>query len=252
MPGNIEGNLHAEVINDSGHQSIYNGTVVQNYGHSAGRAKFIGEVLRPVQGATYQGSKFLAQCHQGTRKDVIKALQDWVDLDGQPPICWLSGPAGYGKSAISRTIAETYDNQKRLLGNVFFRRGYDDKQHIGRLIPSLSHQLYHNLPKSQDSIHRAIDAVRDINTLSLEAQFRKLIIEPIQATRKGIAALIPLSRRIIIIDALDECDDKDQMKAFIDAIIHIFQTKLKLHLRILITSRVEEVGAREISLFTER
>ncbi|KAG5650967.1 hypothetical protein H0H81_010389 [Sphagnurus paluster] len=201
----------------------------------------IGEVLRPVQGATYQGSKFLVQCHQGTRKDVIKALQDWVDLDGQPPICWLSGPAGYGKSAISRTIAEFYDKQDRLLGNFFFRRGYDDQQHIARLIPSLSHQLYHKLPESQGSVHSAIDAIPDINALPLEAQFKKFIIDPIRAAnKKRTATSILPSQGIIIIDALDECDDKNEMKVFIHAIIGIFTGRCNLGLRILITSRVEE------------
>jgi hypothetical protein len=45
---------------------------------------------------------------------------------------------------------------------------------------------------------------------------------------------------VIVIDALDECDDKDQMVAFIEIIIHAFMANPGLPLQVLITSRVEE------------
>ena len=45
---------------------------------------------------------------------------------------------------------------------------------------------------------------------------------------------------IIVIDALDECDDRESMRKFIKAIIGAFQGDHQLPLRVLITSRVEE------------
>jgi len=45
---------------------------------------------------------------------------------------------------------------------------------------------------------------------------------------------------IIVIDALDECDDRELMTNFIEAIIGAFQGDHQLPLRVLITSRVEE------------
>ena len=45
---------------------------------------------------------------------------------------------------------------------------------------------------------------------------------------------------IIVIDALDECDDRELMKEFIEAVIYAVPDGHRLPLRILITSRVEE------------
>ena len=44
----------------------------------------------------------------------------------------------------------------------------------------------------------------------------------------------------IIIDALDECNDKDLMGEFIEILIDAFMVNRGLPIRILITSRVEE------------
>jgi hypothetical protein len=45
---------------------------------------------------------------------------------------------------------------------------------------------------------------------------------------------------VIVIDALDECNDKDQMGEFIEIIISAFMVNHGLPVRVLITSRVEE------------
>ncbi|TFK34304.1 hypothetical protein BDQ12DRAFT_689826 [Crucibulum laeve] len=47
------------------------------------------------------------KCHECTRKVVLKKLMDWVrDPLKSRKILWLYGPAGAGKSAIARRIAE--------------------------------------------------------------------------------------------------------------------------------------------------
>jgi hypothetical protein len=45
---------------------------------------------------------------------------------------------------------------------------------------------------------------------------------------------------VIVLDALDECDDKDPMAELIQSIIDTFQEKRRLPVRIFCTSRIEE------------
>jgi hypothetical protein len=76
---------------------------------------------------------------------------------------------------------------------------------------------------------------------SLKHQFKKLIIESILVVRNTIFAC--LARRkplVIIIDALNECDDKDLMAEFILVVIGAFQENHQLPFRVIVASRVEE------------
>jgi len=152
-------------------------------------------------------------------------------------MCWLSGPAGFGKSAISHAIAELYHQKDRLIGNFFFFRGTGDRSILGRLVPTLTHQLYHRVQKTTCSIENAIKTDPLITTKSSTHQFQKLIIGPIRAASNAIPSFPAV---IIVIDALDECDDKVLMQEFIEGVIRTFQENHGLPLRLIITSRVEE------------
>ncbi|KIK93400.1 hypothetical protein PAXRUDRAFT_59272, partial [Paxillus rubicundulus Ve08.2h10] len=62
-------------------------------------------------------------CLPGTRLDLLARLAGWVDHpDVDQRICWLSGLAGSGKSAVAQTIAEKYASQNRLAASFFFSR----------------------------------------------------------------------------------------------------------------------------------
>jgi hypothetical protein len=215
-------------------------------------------MLAPVAGATYHSRRSAAKCFLGTRRDVIAEIARWAndnDNDNESehnsddnecnnastlPICWLSGPAGYGKSAISHAIAEHYDRQGRLVGNFFFFRGGGDRSIIRGLVPTLSHQLYHHVQAARPSIQNAIETNPHITTMFSTSQFQKLIIEPILVASNTAPSVLAQGRLVMVIDGLDECNDKDEMRELIEDLIRIFQEKPGLPLRILITSRVEE------------
>jgi hypothetical protein len=52
-------------------------------------------------------------CQEGTRTRILQEIRQWADGAGHP-VCWLSGPAGTGKTTIAHTIAKEYD---RNVGN---------------------------------------------------------------------------------------------------------------------------------------
>src|SRR5215469_15126382 len=55
-------------------------------------------------------------CLDGTRKEVLTEITDWANnVDGKaPPILWLHGLAGSGKSSIAHTIASRFKELERL------------------------------------------------------------------------------------------------------------------------------------------
>ena len=63
------------------------------------------------------------KCHPGTRKTILKIINDWIDKDDiSVPIMWLHGSAGSGKSAIAQTIAKRCSKDGKLAASYFFLR----------------------------------------------------------------------------------------------------------------------------------
>jgi AAA ATPase domain len=182
----------------------------------------------------------VSACLQGTREDVIGEIVRCVK-EGDRPICWLSGSAGSGKSAVSQTIAQRYADKGRLLASFFFLRGAGDRSVITRLIPTLAYQLSISTPATASLIRDVIQKEPAIFSQSRTHQFKRLVIEPIMATRNSILARLPWTKpTIIVIDALDECDERDLMAEFIEAVLGAFRTNPRLPFRLVFTSRVEE------------
>jgi hypothetical protein len=207
----------------------------------------LSELLRPVSDASHTRAGHVARCDPGTRLKVVAQIKQWLNsFDKRAAICWLSGPAGYGKSAVAQTIAEHYAAKGRLLGCFFFLRGAGERSHISRLIPTLAHQISLSVPAVKPLLEKALRDEPAIlgPSVSLAWQFQKLIVEPIHST---ISTVLPsfgvfsiAKQKIFVIDALDECTDKAEMAAFIDVLLNAFPGRSYLPFRILLTSRVEE------------
>lgn len=200
------------------------------------------EQLRPVEDAGYTRGGQVARCDPGTRVTLIDTIKKWVDTKSRdaPSVCWLNGPAGYGKSALSQTIAELCAENSRLAASFFFLRGAGARSRIDRLIPTLAYHISVSIPTSKTVIEKVLDEEPFILSTSLTHQFQKLVIEPLLAASSGLTAFLSTTKaNIIVIDALDECDDKFQMGEFITAIIAMAGKRFPL-IRILLTSRVEE------------
>ena len=181
---------------------------------------------KPVSNATHTRAGHVAHCDPGTRLEVIAQIKQWLNSsDKQAAICWLSGPAGYGKSAVAQTIAERYAAKGRLLGCFFFLRGAGERSHISHLIPTLAHQISLSVPAVKPLLEKALRDEPDMlgPSASLAHQFQKLIIEPIQSTNSVLSSFEVFShlakQKIFVIDALDECNDKAEMAAFIDVLL---------------------------------
>ncbi|RXW13343.1 hypothetical protein EST38_g12509 [Candolleomyces aberdarensis] len=186
-------------------------------------------------------------CFPGTRKDVIQGITSWADLEivlSNTPVVhvyWFHGFAGSGKSAISLEIAKIYAGSGRLLASYFFFRNAGDRSQMNRFAATLAAQMVAAVPATASFIEAALDAEPGLLTqgTSLTVQLERLVYEPFQAALERGLVLIN-GPFLIVVDGLDECEDKRGVVDFIDHMLDFFERHPSIPLRFFIASRVEE------------
>jgi len=114
----------------------------------------------------------------------------------------------------------------------FFSQGRGDISHAGQFFTTIAAQLTRSLPVLRPLISKAIVENFDIVKQGLSEQWKHLILDPL---KKAPAQSIQL---VIVIDALDECDSKDDIQLILNLLA---QAKCleTIRLRMLVTSRPE-------------
>lgn len=189
-----------------------------------------------VPDASYEGGGSRAKCLKGTRESVIAEILTWKDDIDAKPIRWLSGPAGFGKSAVSQTVAEVCAKDGMLMASHFFLRGAGGRSEFSRFITTLAFRITLSVPDTKPLIEQALRGDPTIPHQSIAHQLYKLILSPLMALRNTLPTSQPF---LIVIDALDECDDRAPIKEFITVLADACGT-CALPLRWLLTSRREE------------
>jgi len=153
--------------------------------------------------------------------------------------------AGTGKSTISRTVARSWYDQKRLGATFFFSRGQGDLANSSKFFSTLAYQLACWKPSLATRIRQAIGKNRYVTKQGLRDQWEQLIYQPLSQIDD-----VPL----LVIDALDECDGEKDIKL----ILHLLsQTNSPgpMRLKIFVTSRPEtpiQLGFDKISIAAHR
>jgi len=141
---------------------------------------------------------------KGTRKGVLKDIGDWFASDQGHRVFWLNGLAGTGKSTIAQTFAETTSADGKLGASFFCSRDFEDHSNLQMIFPTLAFQLACRYPAFRKELLQVLKERPDVGHESLCSQMEKLLVGPLKATD------IPT---LIIIDALDECKDKEPASA---------------------------------------
>lgn len=194
--------------------------------------KELKDILKPVDAAAYNSydNAKRSRCFEGTRVKLLGDIKRWVEGEtGSQSIYVLYGIAGIGKSTIAKTLAEYSAQSKYLAASFFFSRDEEGRRTPRGFFPTLAYQLACNetftcyvreaLQQDPDAPHRAI-----------QMQFDSLIAQPLK--RAAFRREKPL---LIVVDALDECDDDS---ASILTILAHNIPKIP-HLKVFITTRPE-------------
>src|SRR6266567_7584337 len=169
-------------------------------------------LYREVATAAFHNSKERfdpPKCHPNTRLAILSEIMKWVKWEGDLNsfIMWVYGPAGAGKSAIAQTIAEMCEKEMVLLASFFFSRNDPSRSNVRPLIATIAYQITLNIPDVRDAILGAIERDPLIFSKSLSVQLKSLIAEPLQPLVEAGFFNEPTSRRLVIIDGLDECSE---------------------------------------------
>src|SRR6202795_4509290 len=87
-----------------------------NYTYSIDDEKILA-VLKPVE------LQDVPRCMNGTREDIFKTINSWLNDFRAPNILLISGSPGAGKSAIASTLVSELAEERRLASSFFCKRG---------------------------------------------------------------------------------------------------------------------------------
>ena len=149
------------------------------------------------------------RCLKGTRKEVLLQIEQWLMDEGDHRIFWLNGLAGTGKSTIAQTFAEIGFADGKLGASFFCSRDFEDKNNLQAIFPTLAFQLAYRYPRFREELLQVLEVNPDVGRESLSSQVEKVIVRPFTATK------IPT---LIVIDALDECRDKEPASALLSVL----------------------------------
>ncbi|EGX50181.1 hypothetical protein AOL_s00076g256 [Orbilia oligospora ATCC 24927] len=168
------------------------------------------------------------RCLPDTRVELRKQIREWSEEPSSPPIFWLNGMAGTGKSTIARAIAEEFENKGQLAASFFFSRGGGNLSHAGEFVTTIAVQLANRSKLLKNYICEAVEADRSITSQNLRTQWKQLVLLPVSKLNQNTSRPF-----LFMVDALDECNGDDD----ITLLLHLF-TGME-GIRVFITSRPE-------------
>ncbi|KAL0564303.1 hypothetical protein V5O48_017747, partial [Marasmius crinis-equi] len=200
-------------------------------------------------GASHKAEQQFArgECLEGTRKEALQMIHDWMKAKEQVlPICWLSGAAGVGKTAIAMTIAKYYE-EDGLVSSFFLFRSDPRRNNPSALMLAIAHGITITIPSLHKLVNQRISRDPRILEARIEEQFGELVLKPSlnwgwRRRMRALLADFSLTTKeptLVIIDGLDECNNVAIQLRILAAIADSYQRPTRSPLRFLICSRSE-------------
>ncbi|RPA72111.1 hypothetical protein BJ508DRAFT_367432 [Ascobolus immersus RN42] len=154
-----------------------------------------------------------ARCLTTTRKELLHQIKAWIEDKGARNryIFWLRGMAGTGKSTISLTIADDLARNGKLGASFFF--------------PGIAHLIGAAMTQNPTITEKGVTDQWKVLVLQPMVQFDKTLVKP--------------RSMVFVLDALDECDEEDDVQRVVSFLPMLCTTMKMLKVRVFLTSRPE-------------
>ncbi|KAF9643346.1 hypothetical protein BDM02DRAFT_3191803 [Thelephora ganbajun] len=163
---------------------------------------------RRAHGAGYQRGDRKG-CLRGTRETVLNDIESWTRDFKKPPVFWLNGLAGTGKTTIAKTVSEQVFADGLLGASFFCSRDFEDRSDLRLIFPTLAFQLAHKYPTFRSVLVPLLRSNPDIVYEPHTNQMRELIVEPLKSADVWT---------VVVIDALDECKDEEPQSTILSVL----------------------------------
>ncbi|KAK8182136.1 quinon protein alcohol dehydrogenase-like superfamily [Phyllosticta citribraziliensis] len=171
------------------------------------------------------------KCLNGTREELLKDIRKWLEDPEGERLFGLEGMAGTGKSTIGCSVAK--DAPKDVaVASFFFQRGSGERGRASSFVTTIVQQLARH-PRLQSTLAAAAASDHRIATTNLSYQWTKLIQEPL--------AKLETPRILLVIDAVDECEDSFQEKGALSNLLLQEDNFKGLNLKFFVTARPQEL-----------
>ena len=168
-------------------------------------------------------------CLEGTREKTRAAIGKWADEKGSDkPIFLLLDVAGSGKSTVAKHMFVEWTREKRLVARFFFSRDTTTTRRTDSFCSTVANAFAELDPTFNDHLEK-FKKRGDFTLLSFEELFNGLVLTPLEELDRDA---------ILIIDALDECDNEDGSRDDLLNVLH-GQRSSTPRLRIFATGRPE-------------
>ncbi|THU79247.1 hypothetical protein K435DRAFT_698261, partial [Dendrothele bispora CBS 962.96] len=173
-------------------------------------------------------------CTDNTRVTILSDIMEWAQNDSSdaPLGYWMCGMAGTGKSTIAKSLCLMLEEKELLAASFFCSRQIAECREYHHIIPTIAYQLAHYSCTFGETLERILEQKPGLASKEPATQMKELLIKPWDAVikTKKFEDYSP----VIVIDALDECEDiSEVLKAMVPAI----QNKQMIGLKFFFTSR---------------
>ncbi|KAG8778664.1 hypothetical protein FRC12_024868 [Ceratobasidium sp. 428] len=199
--------------------------------------------LTPARTAIYDSSvatQFRRGCTQNTRQLILRELQDWASEPNSAKVYWMNGMAGTGKTTIAYSFCRILAASNQLAANFFCSRSLPECREVTRIVPTIASQLSFFCRPMRDVLSQVLESDPDVSIRQVTTQFEKLISEPLRSVKDKLPAGLP----VVVIDALDECSDQDNVRLFLSALLRFSED---LPIKFFVTCRPDAALLRKLA-----
>ncbi|KAF4616604.1 hypothetical protein D9613_008517 [Agrocybe pediades] len=211
--------------------------------HEAAQTTLLS-TLTPVGDAIYNSEYSTAVkrrgCTASTREQILDGLREWVHDPEGSRVYWINGMAGTGKTTILYSFCEWLEDDKRLAGNFFCSRASTACRNLNNIVRTIACQLAHYSPAFCSRLCKILEDRPNAHRLNVGEQFKSVVAMPLENLKDA-----SLDGAVIVIDALDECDDVSTTALFLKVLM-TYATRLPI--KFLVASRPEPVILKNVQI----
>ncbi|KAG8774859.1 hypothetical protein FRC12_001790 [Ceratobasidium sp. 428] len=171
------------------------------------------------------------ECTPNTRVELLEQLREWACDDQAQKVYWLNGMAGTGKTTIAYSLCEYLQSVQKLGASFFCSQRLPECRDVNRIVPSISYRLSQFSVPFRHTLASVLQDDEDAHNQPLPKQFDALLAKTLRTTTDTFPANV-----VIVIDALDECDDQGGVAKVITTLL---SHAAELPVKFFVTSRPE-------------